>query len=497
MAQLEHEDRLFRVLGIVGGLGFWEAWRLPLVCRELRFGFSGGGAPADMIKLGLEKQGVWARLREARAAERGGDGSTLLHRACDAEAEDAQRVCELVELGWPGGVDARDSDAWTPLMCASRRGHSRSAALLLAAGASADAAAGGGWTALMWACYCGRLHTARVLVAAGAAVRASNEDGNTPLSLACGADGAVGSAAIEALLLASGALDGDGVAPGAGGEGGAGGEATSKLEAFPGAACAARGRERERGEQTGGRARSDAEAVARGDRACSGALSAELNVQRYPAPGERSPAQAAAFEDKLFRVLGIVGGLGFWEAWRLPQVCRELRFGFSGGGAPADMIKLGLEKRGVWAELREARAARRDVHGFTRLHDACSVEVEDVQRVCELIELGWLGSVEARDRIGQTPLILASLRGRAGIIKALLAAGADVNVANNQGSTALIWACYYGQLEAAHALVASGADVNAVEQYGRTPLNLARGRNGAFTNPAIETLLLAAGATAV
>ena len=41
------------MLGLVGGLGFWEVWRLPLVCRELRFGFSGGGAPADMIKLGL------------------------------------------------------------------------------------------------------------------------------------------------------------------------------------------------------------------------------------------------------------------------------------------------------------------------------------------------------------------------------------------------------------------------------------------------------------
>ena len=70
-----------------------------------------------------------------------------------------------------------------------------------------------------------------------------------------------------------------------------------------------------------------------------------------PAP-DRSPSQQAAFEDRLFRVLGIVGGLGFWEAWRLPLVCRELRSGFSGGGAPADMIKLGLERRGVWARLR-------------------------------------------------------------------------------------------------------------------------------------------------
>ena len=175
---------------------------------------------------------------------------------------------------------------------------------------------------------------------------------------------------------------------------------------------------------------------------------------------------------------------------------RELRFGFSGGGAPADMLKLGLEKRGVWAELREARAARRDEIGYTRLHRACGTDDDDVQRVCEVIELGWPGSVDARDNADSTPLMWASINGNAGIVKALLAAGADVNAAGNDGWTALIWACFDGDLEAARALVASGANVNAVDQGGRTPLNLARGR-GLRANPAIEALLLAAGATAV
>jgi hypothetical protein len=107
------------VLGIVGGLGFWEAWRLPLVCRELRLGFSGGGAPADMIRLGLERRGVWARLRELRAARRDEFERTWLFRACEAEVEDAQLVCELIELGWPGNVDARSAASWTPLMWAA------------------------------------------------------------------------------------------------------------------------------------------------------------------------------------------------------------------------------------------------------------------------------------------------------------------------------------------------------------------------------------------
>ena len=239
-----------------------------------------------------------------------------------------------------------------------------------------------------------------------------------------------------------------------------------------------------------------AAAALRGDRACSGALSAELNARHYAAPAARTPAEAAACEDKLFRVLGSVGGLGFWEAWRLPLVCRELRFGFSGGGAPADMIKLGLERRGVWARLREARAARRDEDEWTRLHYACWAEVEDVQRVCELIELGWPRSVDARYPGGWNPLMNASARNHAGIIEALLAAGADVNAANVFGTTALIWACYNGRLEASRALVASGANVNAVNQPGLTPLNCARGRYGNRGNPAIEALLLAAGATA-
>jgi hypothetical protein len=241
----------------------------------------------------------------------------------------------------------------------------------------------------------------------------------------------------------------------------------------------------------------DLEALVRGYAASCGDLSAELNARRLSSPLERTPEQLLAFEDRLFRVLGIVGGLGFWEAWRLPMVCRELRFGFSGGGAPADMIKLGLEKRGVWAKLREARAARRDEDGGTQFDHACYADVEDVQRACELLELGWPGSVDARTGAGWTPLMVASSRGHAGIVKALLAAGADVNAASDSGMTALIYACSNGHLESARLLVAAKALVNVRDAGGNTPLNCSRGFYGATANPAIEALLLAAGATAV
>jgi hypothetical protein len=71
-----------------------------------------------------------------------------------------------------------------------------------------------------------------------------------------------------------------------------------------------------------------------------------------------------------------------------------------------------------------------------------------------------------------------------------------VNATDNRGFTALISACFWGHLEAARALVASGASVNAADHHGRTPLNCARGRDGYPASPAIEALLLAAGATA-
>ena len=254
-----------------------------------------------------------------------------------------------------------------------------------------------------------------------------------------------------------------------------------------------------------------------------------------PSAPARPPEAQLEHEDRLFRVLGIVGGLGFWEAWRLPMVCRELRFGFSGGGAPADMIRLGLEKRGVWAELRAARAARRGPRGWTRLIGACFVGAEDVRRVCELVELGWPGSVDARDAEGATPLLEASGRGLAATVKMLLAAGADANALSRRGLTPLMAAgargdasvvsallaagarvnaarrsretplhsaCAHGHLEAARLLVAAGADVNARTRGDYvTPLALSRGRGGGGggggrANAAIETLLLAAGASA-
>jgi len=202
----------------------------------------------------------------------------------------------------------------------------------------------------------------------------------------------------------------------------------------------------------------------------------------------RSAAKQLRFEDKYYKAIGLVAALGFWEAWRLPQVSRELRFGFSGGGAAADLVRDALEKRGVWAKLKALRATKR-VDGWTALLFASGSG--DVQRVCEAIELGWAGCVDASNPRGVTPLMRASGAGHEGVVRALLAAGADATAAAKDGTTALHAACGGGREAVARLLVAAGADVGASDRAGKTPLAaLPAGCD------ALAGLLRAAGATA-
>ena len=54
-----------------------------------------------------------------------------------------------------------------------------------------------------------------------------------------------------------------------------------------------------------------------------------------------------------------------------------------------------------------------------------------------------------------------------------IAAGADVNKADNYGRTPLYWAPRNGHESVVSVLIAAGADVNKADNNGRTPLHLA------------------------
>jgi uncharacterized protein len=84
---------------------------------------------------------------------------------------------------------------------------------------------------------------------------------------------------------------------------------------------------------------------------------------------------------------------------------------------------------------------------------------------------------------------LAKQQDRAAV-RAQVAAGDDVNVAQGDGATALHWAAHWDDVEMAGLLLRAGARINAANDFGVTPLLLASA-NG---RPAMIALLLEAGA---
>lgn len=98
-----------------------------------------------------------------------------------------------------------------------------------------------------------------------------------------------------------------------------------------------------------------------------------------------------------------------------------------------------------------------------------------------LIKAG--ASLEARDRDGETALILAASKGRTSVVQALLDHGANIEARDHRGRTPLLAAAdWYAGIEggqnlpssgeALPILLASGAAVNARDRNGMTALHL-------------------------
>ena len=92
---------------------------------------------------------------------------------------------------------------------------------------------------------------------------------------------------------------------------------------------------------------------------------------------------------------------------------------------------------------------------------------------------------------GWTPLITASCHVcGAPIVAALISSGANVNHASDDGWTTLMWACARGRVDVVRVLVEARADVNMTNDYGETALTLARRRG---RDEIIEILVNAGG----
>ena len=82
----------------------------------------------------------------------------------------------------------------------------------------------------------------------------------------------------------------------------------------------------------------------------------------------------------------------------------------------------------------------------------------DVQIVLDLLERG--ADVDARDRYGQTGLMLAAHAGHREVVETLIAHRAKLNVTAKFGLSALMLALVAGHEEVARVLAKAGADLS-------------------------------------
>jgi ankyrin repeat protein len=100
-----------------------------------------------------------------------------------------------------------------------------------------------------------------------------------------------------------------------------------------------------------------------------------------------------------------------------------------------------------------------------------AVDKGDLGSVIKCIKSGIdMNEADPRELIGSgnTPLHHAANCGHVEIVRALIDAGADVNVRCHRGWTPLIRACNAGHYEVAKVLLETSADVNAVNNEGYT-----------------------------
>lgn len=95
----------------------------------------------------------------------------------------------------------------------------------------------------------------------------------------------------------------------------------------------------------------------------------------------------------------------------------------------------------------------------------------DLEAVRQQIEAG-ANLNERESSVGSTPLITAATFGQTEVARALIEAGADVDLRNNDGSTALITAALFCRTEIVEALLAAGADKSIRNNAGSTALDV-------------------------
>ena len=132
--------------------------------------------------------------------------------------------------------------------------------------------------------------------------------------------------------------------------------------------------------------------------------------------------------------------------------------------------------RALVAAGADANALERDRYDIVTI----AAVANDVPTLAAALALGC-SARNVTSRYDGTALIAAAHLGHAEVVERLIAAGAPLDHVNNLGWTALIESIVLGDGGARHtatlrALVEAGASVNLADRQGQTPLTLARAR---------------------
>jgi ankyrin repeat protein len=149
------------------------------------------------------------------------------------------------------------------------------------------------------------------------------------------------------------------------------------------------------------------------------------------------------------------------------------------GRTPLHVATFGRHREAI-AALAQARA---DLNLKERdRYDAVTIAAvaDDPATLRVLLQLG-ASAKQVTSRYDGTALIAAAHLGHDEVVGLLIAAGAPLDHVNNLGWTALIESIVLGQgglrhVETLRALVRAGANVNLADRNGQTPLQLARQR---------------------
>ncbi len=182
---------------------------------------------------------------------------------------------------------------------------------------------------------------------------------------------------------------------------------------------------------------------------------------------------------RIFMVMGIIAivylfslGTNFWGFFDNPMFRgRSYRMAVEMENA---VEKGDFNKVKALVEKDPRYATARGIDDRTPLHVICwpTLNMKLRTDIAELLS-GKGADVNARDREGNTPLIIASAGDYPELIQVLIKKGADVRASNKKGDTSLHTIATSDDVDSAGLLITKGADVNARNQAQATPLGIA------------------------